>query len=56
MEVENEMEIFITSTKYNTHQQCEEGKRTTTSGDYLANYTLSTFLVASVALWPGLSS
>ena len=24
--VGNEMEIFITSTKYNTHQQQEEGK------------------------------
>ena len=26
MEVENEMEIFIASTKYNTRQQREEGK------------------------------
>ena len=26
MEVENEMEIFITLTKYNTPQQHEEGK------------------------------
>ena len=25
-EVVNEMEIFITLTKYNTNQQCEEGK------------------------------
>ena len=29
MEVENEMEIFITLTKYNTRPKCEE-----VSGDY----------------------
>ena len=47
MEVVNEMEIFITLTKYNTCQQCKEGKPID-SGDYLGSIFTPLTIVPNV--------